>query len=43
MTGAQQFQEVHAALRAGRAKPGEVIIADLGADPIPGLVTVDCH
>jgi hypothetical protein len=35
MPGTQQLQEVQPALRSGRGEPGEVIIADLGAHPVP--------
>jgi hypothetical protein len=38
VAGAQQFEEVAAALRAGGAEPGEVRVADVGADAIRGLV-----
>src|SRR6266851_6683716 len=39
MTGAQQFEEVAAALRWGGSKPGEVCIANLGAEAVRSLVT----
>ena len=38
MAGAQQFQEVQPALGAGRAEPGEMIIADLRAEAVRRLV-----
>src|SRR5438876_802336 len=38
VAGAQQFEEVAAALRAGGAEPGEVRVADVRADAIRGLV-----
>jgi hypothetical protein len=38
MAGAQQFQEIEPALRAGGAEPGEAVVADLRAVPVPGLV-----
>ena len=38
MAGAQQLEEVQPALRARGAEPGEVVVADLGADAVPALV-----
>ena len=38
MAGAQQLEEVETALGAGRAKPGEVGVANLGAEAVGGLV-----
>ena len=38
VTGAQQFEEVEAALGIRGAKPGEVLIADLGAEAVGDLV-----
>jgi hypothetical protein len=38
VTGTQQFEEVEAALGIRRAKPGEVLVADLGAEAVDGLV-----
>ena len=38
VTGAQQFEEVAPALRAGGAEPGEVCVADLGAEAVLRLV-----
>src|ERR1700722_15866705 len=39
MAGAQQLKKVEAALGAGRAEPGEMVVADLGADAIDALMT----
>jgi hypothetical protein len=39
VAGAQQFQEVEAALRTGRAEPGEVVVAHLGAEAVGGFMT----
>ena len=38
MTGAQQLEEVEPALRGGGAEPGEMVVADLGADRVVGPV-----
>ena len=38
MPGAQQVEEVEAAFRAGGPEPGELRVADLGAEPVLGLV-----
>ncbi len=38
MAGPQQVEEVEAALRGGGAEPGEMRVADLGAEAVPGLV-----
>ena len=38
VAGAQQLQEVEAALGACRGEPGEVLVADLGADAVPALM-----
>ena len=38
MAGAQQIEEVQAALAAGRAEPGEAVIADLRAESVAGFV-----
>ena len=38
MAGAQQREEVEAALRPGGAEPGEMRVADLGAEAVRGLV-----
>jgi len=38
VAGAQQLEEVETALGAGRAKPGEVGVANLGAEAVGGLV-----
>ena len=38
MTGAQQAEEVEAALRAGGAEPGEMVVADLGAEAVLRLM-----
>src|SRR5258708_2991941 len=38
MAGPQQVEEVEAARRGGGAEPGEMRIADLGAEAVPGLV-----
>src|SRR3954468_13039842 len=38
MTGAQEFQEVQPALAGRGAEPGEVVVADLRAGPVRGLV-----
>src|SRR4051812_15801079 len=39
VTRPEQFEEVEPALRRGRAEPGEMIIADLGADLVCAPVT----
>ena len=38
VAGAQQFQKIEPALGAGRAEPGEVLVADVGAVPVGRLV-----
>src|ERR1700730_19120509 len=38
MSGAQQAEEVEAALRSGGAEPAEMVVADLGADAVRRLV-----
>ena len=38
MPGAQQFEEVETPLRTGGPEPGEVRVADLGAEAVLGLV-----
>ena len=38
VTGAQQFEEVETALGAGGAEPGELRVADLGAEAVLGFV-----
>jgi hypothetical protein len=39
VTRAQQFEEVQPALRARRAEPGEIRIADLRAEAVRRLMT----
>src|SRR5260370_4658610 len=38
MAGAQQFEKVEPALRAGRAEPGKAVVANMRAEPVPRLV-----
>jgi len=38
MAGAQKPNEVQTALRSGRREPGEVVVANLGAHPVPAPV-----
>src|ERR1700746_2958601 len=38
VAGAQKVKEMWPALCAGRAKPGEAVIADVGAEAVPRLV-----
>src|SRR5229473_3310661 len=38
MAGAQQFEKVEPALRAGRAEPGKAVVANMRAEPVRRLV-----
>src|SRR5580698_2161613 len=38
VAGAQQFQKIEPALRAGRAEPGETVVADVRAEAVLRLV-----
>lgn len=38
MPSAQQFEEVETALRSGSGEPGELRVANLGAEAVRGLV-----